>query len=130
ADRARHVQLVPQPLRHRRQERAQAARREGQVRLEQPVEVGQGLFVEDDRVEVARRQAGAAQAEVGGAGREGGVVLAAREALFLGGGDDTAAHHQGRGAVVVERGQTEEGCHDGGSDFLAGTRTVLGGWRV
>ena len=36
--------------------------------------------------------------------RETGVVLLAREALFLGGGDDLAVDDKRRGAVVIERG--------------------------
>ena len=40
------------------------------------------------------------------------VVLLAREPLFLGGGHDPAVDHQGRGRVVIERRDAENGGHD------------------
>jgi len=38
-------------------------------------------------------------------------VFAAGEAFLLGRGDNAAVHHQGRGGVVIEGGDAEDGGH-------------------
>ena len=65
-------------------------RRIGEVGLEQPLELDERLVVEDDVVDVVERDLAFAQAILDRVGREVGVVLLAREALFLRGRDDLA----------------------------------------
>ena len=64
--------------------------REGQIGLDETVELQQRLVVEDDVVELLDLEAGLLQAVVRRVRREAVVVLDAREALFLRGGDDVA----------------------------------------
>ena len=97
-------QLFLDPDRHCSPERTEAPGRKGDRRLHQSLELEEGLVVEDDPVDVAGPQARAAQAPRRGAGRVAGVVLLAREALFLGRRNDPPVLHESRGAVVVERG--------------------------
>ncbi len=56
-------QLLPQPQRHRHAEGAEAARREGEIGLEQALELQKRLVVEDDVVDLveARCRASARQ---------------------------------------------------------------------
>ena len=71
------------------------AGREGQIGLQQPLELQQRLVVEADVVEIARAsRPGLGQAVVDGVLRKPGVVLLAGEAFFLGGGDDPAVDDQ------------------------------------
>src|SRR5437660_1063164 len=57
ANRLAHEQLVFEPDRHRHAEAAKPARREREIGLQQTLKLRQGLFVEDDVVKLARRQA-------------------------------------------------------------------------
>jgi hypothetical protein len=104
-------ELVLHPHRQRGAERAEAARREGEVGLEQPLELEERLVVEGDVVDLGELRAGRFQAGADRLVREGRVVLLAREALFLRGGDHLAVAQQRRGAVVVVRGDAEDS-HD------------------
>ena len=54
-------QLLANPDRDRRRERAEAARREGDVGFEQPLELQERLFVEDDIVDVGERDLASAR---------------------------------------------------------------------
>ena len=123
ANLARQMQFRFQPLRHRRHKRAQPARRDGEIGLEQAVEFQQRLFVKDDVVELRRGEPGGAQAVVGGVLRKCGVVLDPRETLLLRGGDNLPADEERGGAVVVESGNPE----DAGGGFFDGTHGAGGG---
>ena len=103
-------ELLFDPERPRLQERAVAARRDGQVRLEDPLELEEGLVVEADDVDVLNGDAGVFQAEVDGTGREGRIALHAREALFLACRDDFAVPEESGGTVVVVRRDAEDVC--------------------
>ena len=76
------VQLLLEPLRHRVDERPKAARRVGQVGLEQPLELQQRLVVEPDVVEVRRVDARLGETVDNGVGRKPCVVLRPGETLF------------------------------------------------
>src|SRR5205814_8727110 len=60
-------------------------------------------------VEIVGREPGFFYAVVDGVRRDSGVVLLASEALFLRGRDDLAVDHDRGGAIVVERGDAEDG---------------------
>ena len=99
-----------QPERDRHAERAEAARREGEVGLEQPLELQERLVVEDDVVDVAELDAGLGQAVVDRVRGKARIVLLAGEALLLRRGDDAPVLDQRGGAVVVE-GRDAEDAH-------------------
>ena len=105
------VQLLREPLRHCVHERPEAARRVGQVGLEQALELQERLVVEPHIVEVRRLDARLGETAGDGVGREPGIVLRAREALLLRRRDDTAIDEECRRRVVIERGDAEDGDH-------------------
>jgi hypothetical protein len=84
------------------------ARGELEIGREEPVELLHGLFIEDRVVQVLGLSAGELEAGFDGLGRESGVVLLAREALFLRGEDHPAVLDQADRAVVVESRNTED----------------------
>ncbi len=79
---------------------SKAARREGEIGFNQPLELQEGLFIESH--EIDRRAGGLGQAIFDGVGRKARIVLLAGEAFFLSGGDNLAVADQRRGAVMVE----------------------------
>jgi len=95
-------QFFLQPDRDRLAERLKAARREGEIGLEQALEFEERLFVEHDVIEFGRLDVISGKTIANRGAGKIRVVLAACEALFLGGGDDLAVHQQCGGAVVVE----------------------------
>ena len=101
-------QLFLQPERDRQPERTEAARRERQIGLEQPLELDERLFVEHHVVEIGRFHAGLIEAIADRGRRKPRVVLDAGEALLLRGGDDAAVDDQRRGAVVIEGRNAED----------------------
>jgi hypothetical protein len=101
-------QLLLQPDRHRRQERAQSPRRIGQIGLQQSLELDQRLVVEDHMIQVRQRDAASVQTVADRIGRKARVVLLAREAFLLRGSQDLAVAHQAGGTVVVVCGDTED----------------------
>ena len=103
-------ELLLEPEREAHQEQAEARRGVRDVRLEQPVELEQGLVVEGDEVEILGAQPGLGQAEIHGVLREAVIVLLAREALLLHRGDDLAVAHQAGRAVVI-KGRDPEDVH-------------------
>ena len=105
---AAHVELVPEPYRHRLREAQESARREGQVGLDQPVELHERLVVEGEVVEPLRREPRLGQAIRDRSGRKARVVLSPREPLFLRRGDGFAVDHERRRTVVIERRDTED----------------------
>src|SRR4029079_18822577 len=108
ADELRQMRLLLQPHRQRHAEAAEPDGSIGQVRFEQPLELPQGLLVEDDVIEVALLQPRLVQAIANGERRKARIVLLPREPLFLRGGHDVAVDHQGGGAVVIEGGDAED----------------------
>jgi len=99
-----HPQPIAEPQRQRHQVRLQPFRRAGDVGFEQAFELDERFLVEADEGEIAGVDARLAQAVGDGVGRKGGVVLLAREALFLRGRDDPAVLDEaGRRIVVVRR---------------------------
>ncbi len=99
---ARRVELLLQPERQPHQEQLEAARRVGEVGLEQAVELQERLVVEGDVVEVTRRDAGFVEAVAHRVRGKVVVVLLAGEALLLRGRDDRPVAHQAGRAVVIE----------------------------
>ena len=86
----RQVELLPHPQWHRLEKRPEAGRREGEVGLEDALELQKRLVVKADVIQVPRIKSGLFQAIRDGVGREGVVVLDASEAFFLGRGHDLA----------------------------------------
>ena len=101
-------QLLADPQRHRLAERGEAARREGEVGLDQPLELEERLLVEDDLVDRRAVAARGLQAIAQRMRRKPGVVLDAGEALLLRRGDDRPVLDDRSRAVVIERGQPED----------------------
>src|SRR5580704_12053311 len=95
-------QLLLQPQRHGHTERVEAARRVGEVGLEQTLELQERLVVESDVVDVGQLDAGRVQAVLHSVLREARIVLLAGEALLLRGADEMAVLDQRRRAVMVE----------------------------
>ena len=89
------------------------SRRERQVRFEQALELQPGLVVEGDVIDGIEPDPGRLQAERDGVGRKTGIVLPAREALFLRGGGDAAVLDERGGTIVIEGGQSENSHADG-----------------
>ncbi len=101
-------QLFLEPHRQRHAERLEAARREREVGLEQPLELQERLVVEYDVVDGVELDAGLGEAIVHGVLRIARVMLLAGEALLLRRRDDLAVLDQRGCAVVVERRDAEE----------------------
>src|SRR5439155_2453911 len=117
-------ELVHQPVEHRVLEQPGRARVRPENRLEDALELGEGLLVEDHVVEVACREFSGLETEPGGVEREPGVVLLPREPLFLGGGHELAVHHERRRRVVIEARDAEdvhENCSRPSSSFGDGS---------
>ncbi len=106
-----HVQLILQPQRHRKTEAPETRGRIGQVSLQQPVKLSQRLVIESDAVQILRLESGLGEAIGGGVGGKAGVMLLAREPFLLGRRDNIPIHDQRRGAVVIECGDAQNGCH-------------------
>src|SRR3954465_11421562 len=113
-------QLFLQPERDRHLEGAEAARRQRDIGLQQPLELQEWLVVEHDMVERLHGDAGFGKAGSDGVVWKRRVVLLPREALLLRGGDDAAVLDQRRGAVVIEGGDTED-AHRGPKSVLVRT---------
>jgi hypothetical protein len=77
------------------------------IGFQQSLELEEGLVVERDLIHLGKRNAGLGQAIVQRVERKSGVVLLAREALFLCGSDDVAVLEQGGRAVVVIGGKAQ-----------------------
>src|SRR5439155_18714807 len=87
---------------------AQPARRGGEVRGEDALELEERLVVERDTVEIADRDAAEPQAGAHRVAREVRVVAAAGEPLLLRGGRDLPLLQQARRGVVVVRRDPED----------------------
>ena len=102
-------QLLLQPQRHRHAEGAEAARREGEIGFEQPLELQERLVVEDDVVDVAELDAGRCR------GNRRSRSPGKPESCFLrvkrsscAARDDVAVLDQRGGAVVIDRPKCRE----------------------
>jgi hypothetical protein len=100
-DGQRNPELFLHPDRQGHQERPQPERRHGKIGLQEAVELGQGLVVEGDSVQLAGADAALRQAIAQGVDGKGGIVLLAREALLLRGRHDAAITNQTGGAIVI-----------------------------
>src|SRR5262245_29873787 len=100
--------LLLEPYGHRRDERANAARSEGQIRLEEALELHERLVVERDVTEIAESDAALGEAVAERVGGESRVVPLAREPLLLRCRHDRAVPDQARRAVVVEGRNAED----------------------
>ena len=100
-ERAALEQLVLHPHRQRGAERREAARRKGEIGLEQPLELEERLVVERDIVDLRGTRAGRLEARANRVVWEARVMLLAREALFLRRRGHLPVDQQRRGRVVV-----------------------------
>ena len=103
-----YVELVLDPERTRFEKGDQAARRDAQIRLEDALELEEGLVVEAHVRQVLGRYAARPEAVGHGATRERRVPLPAGEPLLLRGGDDLAVSQDTGGTVVVEGRYTQD----------------------
>ena len=110
-DLAGQVQLLLRPQRHEPQERPEPARGEGEVRLEQPLELQERLVVEADVVERLRGNPRLVETIANRMDGEPVVVLPAGESLFLCRGHDVSVDHQCRRRVVVEGRDAQDRGH-------------------
>src|SRR6185503_5837999 len=101
-------QLVLDPEGAGLEERGKAAGSDAEIRFQDPLELEQRLVVERDAVELARPEADRGQAVVDRAGGKGRVTLLPGEPFLLRGRDDVTVAQQARGAVVIERGNSED----------------------
>jgi len=97
-------------------EGADPARRAGEVRLQEALELEERLVVEADRVHLVGPDAADLQAGGNRVAGELRVVLDAGETLLLGGRDDLAVPHEAGGGVVVPRTDSED-VHPGSLDL-------------
>ena len=95
-----------------------------EVGLEQAVELEERLVVEADVVQVFRPEAPFPEAVFHRPGRELGIVLPAREPLFLGGGHDLSVDDQRRGRIVIIGRNTENIDHLGKYDTITGENGI------
>jgi len=114
------VQFFTEPIWEDARERGEAAGGHGEVRFQQARKFSDRFVVEDDRVELSRREPGVAEAELDGVLREALVIFAPGEAFLLSGSQDGAVLHQrGRGIMVVG-GQPENVAHGRGRHHMNG----------
>src|SRR5258706_906346 len=96
-----HPDLLFDPNRDRFKEGVNAARRIGQIRVQQAIELDEGLFVERNETKFIRRDAAFAQTIVDGVPGKALVMFLACESFFLRRRDNHPIAHQARRAVVV-----------------------------
>ena len=101
-------QLLLEPERDGHAERRKAPGREGEIALQQPLELEEGLVVERHIIHLAQADPGRLEAIGDGRAGEARIVLPAAETLLLGGGNDQAVLDERRRAVVVESGDAED----------------------
>jgi hypothetical protein len=88
-----HPNLILDPDRYGLEKRDQAGGGTGQIGMEQTIEFEKGLFIERQQVHGLDGDSPFLQTIGNGVPWQRGVVLLAREALFLGGGHDNAVAH-------------------------------------
>ena len=99
--------FLPQPQRHRHAKGRVAPRREGEIGLDQALELEERLVVEHHAIDSAHARAALGQAAADRIHRKPRVVLLAREALFLRRRDDFSVLDQRRRAVVIKSADAE-----------------------
>jgi hypothetical protein len=99
--------VSPQPRGNGLHERREAPGCDGEVSLEDAIELEERLVIEGDAVERVHGDARLAQTSPDGVVREAGVVLHPAEALLLRGGHDLSIAQQARRGVVVVRRDSE-----------------------
>src|SRR5207237_2107459 len=110
ADEPLDPELLSEPLDHRLAEDPEGSRIGCQGRHQDPVELDEGLLVENDPVEILAPELASPEAELDGADRKVRVVLDAREAFLLGGGGHDAVLNQ-RGRGIVEEARDTQNVH-------------------
>lgn len=100
-------ELFLEPDRHGCHERPPALRGEGEIGLQQALELEQRLVVEDHVIQVAQPELSFLQTVGHGMGRESGVVLFAGEAFFLRRRHDRPVDDERGRRVVVEGGNAQ-----------------------
>jgi hypothetical protein len=101
------VEALPHPQWSGMAEGAQSPRGDFEISLDEPLELQQRLFVEDDGVELRCRDASLGKAVPGRLTRKSFLSLHAGKTLFLGRRHDPFAGEQARRAVVIEGGYAE-----------------------
>ena len=101
ADQALDPEFVEQPVDHCLAEDTPASRDGLEGGEQNALEFDEGLFVEDEIVEVTGVDASGLETKSDGVGGKAAVVLEAAEALLLGGGDELTVAYQCRCRVVV-----------------------------
>lgn len=132
-ERSLQVQLFFEPYRQRGCKRPETLRGIRQIGLEQALELHERLVVEHDVAQIANSAARFRQALFDCGARETRVVLAAREALFLGRGDDLPIAQERCGAVVILGGDSKDvraAANVGGSCIGASQRAIAAGTTV
>ena len=129
SDLALQPQLPRQPIGHRREEPAQAARRGCQRRDKQPLKLHQRLFIEDDVIDFLDRDARFIQAPADRLMRERRVSLHPREPLLLSRPHDATVLDQRCRRIVVVRRNAEDprrhGVASGAATFGASVMVKL-----
>ena len=103
-DRTPHVQLVPEPQGHGQAEAPKAGRGIGQIRLQEPFELGQGLIIEGYVIELVGAEPPLAQAISNRLRREARIMLDPGKPFLLSGRDDPTIVDQRRGAIMIKSG--------------------------
>ena len=107
-DFSRQVQLGLQPLRHGPKKGEEPAGGNGEVSLEQALELQQWLLVENHRIQITVRDSAGFEAIANRAFRKPLIVLLPRKSFLLSCGHNLPVAHQRGRAVVVEGGNTED----------------------
>ena len=100
-------ELFFEPYRKRRHKAAKPARCEGEVGLEQSLELQKRLVVENDMIDIGGLEPAFGETIIDGVRRKPRVVLLAGESLFLRSRDDLAIHDQTCRRVVIIGRQTK-----------------------
>ena len=100
-------QLFLSPNRNCLTEGAKAPRGEGDIGFKEPFQFQKRLFVEDDIVDIVKRQTCSIQTKGDSVFGEGGVIFAPSKALFLGRGNNLTIAQQGGGTVMIKSRYTE-----------------------
>jgi hypothetical protein len=107
-EKLRQAQALTHPARGGVDEGLEAARDRLEKGRHGAIEAQQGLLVEGDDVDLRGRDAADLHAAPDRGERKGSVEPDAREPLLLRRGDEAAVLHEARGAVVIERRDSED----------------------
>ena len=124
-DDSRQVQPGAEPVGQQGQPTLDPLRGEGQIGLQQSLELHQRFVVEANVIEVGGSEAGFFEAVPDGIFGEAGIVFPASEAFFLGRGHDLAIDDQRGGRVVVEGGDSQNRGHQVSSRWSDARRAAV-----